>query len=124
MDNNEYAELLEKVAARLKELEEPISQKTISAIGEVARDVIKEGKKESKSILLPDSAFGDIKGAKKAKAKKPTPEYQQIIDEADAEIKEGHRKQARAIVDSQNYVTYMSEQDAMLILEEIERDKR
>ena len=48
MDNEEYAELLEKVAAKLKELDEPISQKTISAIGEVARDVIEEGKKANK----------------------------------------------------------------------------
>ena len=48
MDNEEYAELLEKVAAKLEELDEPISQKTISAIGEVARDVIEEGKKANK----------------------------------------------------------------------------
>ena len=46
MDNKEYAELLEKIAARLKEIEEPISQKTISAIGEVARDIIKEGQRK------------------------------------------------------------------------------
>ena len=48
MDNKEYAEILEKVAARLKELDEPITQKTISSIGEVARNVIEEGKKKSK----------------------------------------------------------------------------
>ena len=43
MDNEEYAELLEKVAARLKKIKTPISQKTISAIGEVSRCIIKEG---------------------------------------------------------------------------------
>ena len=45
MDNEEYAELLEKVAARLRELDEPISQRTISSIGEMARNIIAEGKK-------------------------------------------------------------------------------
>ena len=48
LNNKDYAEILEKVAAKLKELDEPISQKTISAIGEVARDVIEEGRKASK----------------------------------------------------------------------------
>ena len=44
MNNEEYAELLEKVAARLKKIKTPISQKTITAIGEVSRCIIKEGK--------------------------------------------------------------------------------
>ena len=46
MDNKEYAELLEKVAARLRNINIPISQKTISAIGEVSRSIIEEGKRD------------------------------------------------------------------------------
>ena len=101
MDNEEYAELLEKVAARLRKLDKPISEKTISAIGELARDVIGEGRK----IVLNDSAKKDgIKGVSVEKIQEPTPEYQKVIDEADKAIEEAHYSQAKAIVNSKDFI--------------------
>ena len=92
MDNEEYAELLEKVAARIRKLDEPISQKTISAIGEVARDVIGEGRK---AIELQNESSNILEGAVKVK-EIDTPEYRAITEETDRRIEKAQRREADA----------------------------
>ena len=96
--NKEYSELLELLAKKIKEMEEPISEDIVSDIKRISKKIIEP---KRKPIIISEAAKKGIKGAKLVK-QEDTPEYKKIVAETNERIRKSQKEQAEVILKAKN----------------------
>ena len=97
--NQEYAELLELLAKKIRKQDEPISKEIVSDIEKLSKDVIEPKKK---SLIVSDAVKDGIQGTR-VEEQIDTPEYKKLVEEANEEIRNSQKREDKAWDKAKNY---------------------